>query len=406
MIVLKGSYFELNLVALNRKYAKNTLKLEDFGGRVLLRYSFLPLCMQYPSKSSSNPMNPAIALSELMEIALVAVTYEDIEAAAKVLNENANRTPVMTSRTVNQRVRSQVFFKCENFQRTGSFKFRGAFNALSNLSIEQRQQGVLTYSSGNHAQAIALAGQLLQVPVTIIMPEDAPAVKQAATRGYGAEVMLYNRATTQREKLGQALAAERGLTLIPPYDHAQVIAGQGTAAKELIEEVGDLDLLLVCCGGGGLLSGCAIAAHRLAPRCKVIGVEPKQADDATRSFYSKTLQSVQNSNTVADGARTPYLGNLTFPLVLHYVSDMVTVSDAAILRSMFYLWERLKIVVEPTGALAAAALLEGIISEPDARIGVILSGGNMDLKQAGKLFTKASSSEKPERLFPLATELS
>jgi threonine dehydratase len=299
-----------------------------------------------------------------------------------------------------------VFFKCENFQRIGAFKFRGAYNALVQLSAEQRQRGVLTFSSGNHAQAIALSSQLLNIPATIVMPDDAPAVKLAATRGYGAEVILFNRATQSREELAQKLAGERSLTLVPPYDHPAVIAGQGTAAKELIEEVGLLDLLLVCCGGGGLLSGCAIAAHTLSPNCKVIGVEPKQADDATRSFHSGTLQTIHNANTIADGARTPFLGTFTFPLVLHYVHDMVTVSEAAILRSLFFLWERLKIVVEPTGAVAPAAVLEGVVSAPGAKIGVIISGGNVDLSQVGKLFTKANKLSKPQPPVPWAREMS
>jgi threonine dehydratase len=314
------------------------------------------------------------------------VNYADVEVAARNLEGKAHRTPIITSTTVNQRIQSQVFFKCENFQRTGSFKFRGAYNALAQLSKEQKQRGVLTYSSGNHAQAIALSGQLLGIPTIIVMPDDAPAVKQAATRGYGAEVILYDRLETNREELSQSIARERGLTLIPPYDHPHVVAGQGTAAKELIEEVGSLELLLVPCGGGGLLSGSAIAARALAPSCRIIGVEPEQADDATRSFHTKTLQTIENPSTIADGARTPYLGKITFPLVLHYVDDMVTVSESAILRTMFFLWERLKIVVEPTGAVAAAALLEGVVTAPDARIGVIISGGNVDLQQIGKLF--------------------
>lgn len=311
-----------------------------------------------------------------------SITIDDIQAAAKRLSNVANRTPVLTSRTVNQLTNSQVFFKSENFQRTGSFKFRGAFNALSQLSAQQKKQGVITFSSGNHAQGIALAGQLLDIPTTIIMPTDAPAVKQAATRSYGAEVILYDRSETTREKLTQTLAQQRSLKIIPPFDHPHIIAGQGTTALELIEEVGELDLLLVCCGGGGLISGCAIATKALLPKCKVIGVEPEQADDATRSFRSKTLQSVENPNTIADGARTPSLGEITFPLVLNYVDDMVTVSEEAIVRTMFFLWERLKIVVEPTGVLAAAALLEGIVKAPEARIGVIISGGNVDLKKA------------------------
>ena len=312
------------------------------------------------------------------------VSYADIEAAARRLSGRANRTPVMTSSTVDKLTQARVFFKCENFQRSGSFKFRGAYNAIAQLSPEQKEAGVLAYSSGNHAQAIALAGSLFDIKTAIVMPEDAPAVKKAATRDYGAEIILYNRQETTREELGQKLAAKRDRTVIHPSDHPQVIAGQGTAAKELIEEVGELDYLLVCCGGGGLLSGSAIAANILAPKCRVIGAEPERADDATRSFYSKTLQTVHNPDTIADGARTPSLGEFTFPLVLHYVRDMVTVSEEAIVSAMFFLWERLKIVVEPTGALATAALMEGAVRAPDARIGIIVTGGNVDIRGLSK----------------------
>ena len=315
-----------------------------------------------------------------MDTPTLSVTIADIAAAQQRLAGVAHKTPVLTSRTVDCLVNSQVFFKCENFQRTGAFKFRGAYNALAQLSQEQKLRGVLTYSSGNHAQAIALAGKLLGIPTTIIMPNDAPSVKQAATRGYGAEVLLYNRVEIAREDLAQKLMQARQLTLIPPFDHPHVVAGQGTAGKELIEEIGSLDLL-VCCGGGGLLSGCAIAARELSPGCRVIGVEPERADDATRSFHTKTLHTVHNPDTIADGARTPSLGKITFPLVLHYVNDMVSVSEDAIRRTMFFLWERMKIVVEPTGVLAAAALLEGVVKAPSARIGVIISGGNVDLQQ-------------------------
>lgn len=286
----------------------------------------------------------------------LSVNYGNIEVAANHLSGVAHKTPVMTSRTVDEMTQNQVFFKCENFQRTGSFKFRGAYNALGQLSKEEKQQGVLTYSSGNHAQAIALASQLLGISATIIMPEDAPEVKQKATRGYGAEVILYDKHEISREELAATLSRDRHLAVIPPYDRAEVIAGQGTTAKELIEEVGELDALLVCCGGGGLLSGCAIAAKTLSPGCRVIGVEPANADDAARSFHSKQLHRVHNPDTIADGARTPSLGELTFPLILHYVDDLITVSESAILQTMFLLWERMKIVVEPTGALAAAAL--------------------------------------------------
>jgi threonine dehydratase len=318
--------------------------------------------------------------------AIDLVQYDDVVAAAGLLKGQANLTPVVTSRTVDRQVSSQVFFKCENFQRTGSFKFRGAYTALSQLNAEQKQQGVITYSSGNHAQAIALSGQLLGIPTTIVMPEDAPLVKQSATRGYGAEVILYDRSETTREELARKLAHDRHLTVIPPFDHAHVIAGQGTVAKEFFEQVGDLDYLLVCCGGGGLLSGCAIAAHTLCPDCQVIGVEPAAGDDATRSFHSGTLQTIAHPDTIADGARTSSLGKITFPLVLHYVDNMLTVSDEALLQTLFFLWERLKLVIEPTGALAATALLQGLLSAPDRRIGVILSGGNVDLKQMVKLW--------------------
>ena len=282
---------------------------------------------------------------------------------------------------------SKVFFKCENFQRAGAFKFRGAYNALSRLSEEQRERGVLAYSSGNHAQAVALAGRLLSTPTAIVMPRDAPEVKLAATRGYDAEVITYDRSETTREELGGKIARERGLSIIPPYDHPDVISSQGTAAKELFEEVGSLDLLLICCGGGGLLSGCAVAARTLSPECRVVGVEPERADDATRSFHTGILHNVDNPDTIADGVRTPSLGKFTFPLVLRHVDDMVTVSEEAILRTMFFMWERMKLVVEPTGALSAAALFDGTISaEPPMRIGVIVSGGNVDLKRAAELF--------------------
>jgi threonine dehydratase len=313
------------------------------------------------------------------------VTYADIEAAAARLAGHAHRTPVLRSRTVDARVGAEVLFKCENFQRGGAFKFRGAYNALAQLDADARRRGVLTFSSGNHAQAIALAGRLLGIPTVIVMPEDAPAVKLAATRGYGAEVITYDTRRTTREALGAKIAAERGLAVVPPYDHPHVVAGQGTAAKELLEDRGPLDWLFVPCGGGGLLSGCAIAAARLAPGCKVVGIEPEAGDDATRSFRTRTLQTVHNPDTIADGARTPSLGRITFPLVLAHVHDMRTVSDRELLDAMLYLWERMKIVVEPTGALGAA----GLFKEGDAvrgrRIGVVVSGGNVDLKAVCRL---------------------
>ena len=308
-------------------------------------------------------------------------TFSDIESAAKQIDGAAHKTPVATSKTVNARTGAEVFFKCENLQRAGAFKFRGAYNALSRLNADERRRGVVTFSSGNHAQAIALAGQVLNIPRVIVMPSDAPAVKRIATEGYGGEVILYDRDKEDREAIGKRLASERGLTLIPPYDHPHIIAGQGTATLELINEVGALDLLFVPCGGGGLLSGSAIAANAMEANCNVIGVEPAAGDDATRSFQTKTLQTVNNPKTVADGARTPSLGSLTFPIVMKYVSNMVTVDDPALLRTMFYLWERLKLVVEPTGALGAAAALEGTTPIRGLRVGIILSGGNVDLTQ-------------------------
>ena len=308
-------------------------------------------------------------------------TFDDVEGAARRIARVAHRTPVATSRTVDERTGARVFFKCENLQRGGAFKFRGAYNALSRLSADERERGVVTFSSGNHAQAIALAGQLLDVPRVIVMPSDAPVVKRVATEGYGGEVVLYDRDKEDREEIGRRLASDRGLTLIPPYDHPHIIAGQGTAARELFEDVGTLDFLFAPCGGGGLLSGSALSAHAMAPNCKVIGVEPAAGDDGGRSFRTKTLQTVKNPKTVADGARTPSLGSLTFPLILQYVSDMTSVDDPTLLWTMFYLWERLKLVVEPTGALGAAAALEGSFPIRGTRVGIILSGGNVDLTQ-------------------------
>jgi threonine dehydratase len=311
-------------------------------------------------------------------------SFADVERAANQIDGVAHRTPVATSRTINAETGASIFFKCENLQRAGAFKFRGAYNALSRLTPEERHRGVVTFSSGNHAQAIALAGQLLDIPRVIVMPSDAPDVKRAATAAYGGAIVLYDRDREDREAIGRTLAAERSLTLIPPYDHPHIIAGQGTAARELFEEVGDLDYLFCPCGGGGLLSGTALAATALSPSCKVIGVEPAAGDDATRSFRTKTLQTVSNPKTVADGARTSSLGQLTFAVVMAHVSDMKTVDDPTLLRAMFHLWERVKLVVEPTGALGAAAAFFGGLPIAGRRVGVILSGGNVELAQVGK----------------------
>jgi threonine dehydratase len=315
------------------------------------------------------------------------VTYDDIAAAHERIRPHARRTPVMTSRQVDELTGASVFFKCENLQRMGAFKFRGAYNALSQLAPEQRKRGVLAFSSGNHAQAVALAGRLLSIPTTIVMPENAPKVKLEATRGYGGDVVTYGK-SENREAVAKRLSEERNLTLIPPFDHPHVVAGQGTAAKELIEDAGALDVLLVPCGGGGLISGCAIAARHLSPQCRVIGVEPAAGDDATRSFREKKLITIQVPETIADGARTTSLGAITFPLVMSYVSDMLTVTDDELLRAMFWLWERMKIVVEPTGALAACAVLQEKIKLQKLRVGVVLSGGNVDLRWAAAQIDK------------------
>jgi threonine dehydratase len=315
------------------------------------------------------------------------VTWDDVAAAAERLEGVAHRTPVATSRLFNELTGAEVFFKCENLQRMGAFKFRGAYNALSQLPDAERRRGVVAFSSGNHAQAVALAGELLGIPRVIVMPADAPAVKVAGTRAYGAEVVFYDRAAGQsREEVAKRIADERGSSVIPPFDHAHVIAGQGTAAKELIEDIGALDDLYVPTGGAGLLSGSAIAATHLSPGIRVIGVEPAGGDDAARSFRTRTLQRVDDPQTIADGARTQSLGSLTFPLVLRYVSDIITVTDAQIVEAMRFLWERMKLVVEPTGALAAAGVMSGAIAVRDRRVGIILSGGNVDLKAAATLF--------------------
>ena len=316
----------------------------------------------------------------------VLPTAADVRAAAERIRGAAHRTPVLTSRTLDALTGATVFLKCENLQRGGAFKFRGAYNAVSKLSPEERARGVLAYSSGNHAQAVALSGRLLGVKTTIVMPVDAPGAKIDGTRGYGAEVVLYDRFGRPREEIAAELQRERGMTLIPPYDHPDVIAGQGTAALELIEEAGPLDVVMTPCGGGGLLSGTALAAKSALPGVRVIGVEPELADDATRSFRTGELQTVHNPPTIADGLRTPSLGRYTFPLVRANADEMRTVSDGGIVEAMRFLWTRMKIVVEPSGAVPVAALL----AEPEAfrgqRVGIVISGGNVDLASACALF--------------------
>jgi len=319
------------------------------------------------------------------------VTFEDVKAAHERIKPVAHRTPVLTSGTIDGLTGAQVFFKCENLQRMGAFKFRGAYNALAQLGADQRKRGVLAFSSGNHAQAVALAGRLLGIKAVIVMPSDAPRVKLEATRGYGAEIITYER-KDDREALSRKIAGERGLTLIPPFDHPHIVAGQGTAAKELLEETGPLDVLMVPCGGGGLLSGCAISARALAAKCRVVGVEPAAGNDVSQSYEQKKIVKIPVPDTIADGARTQAPGEITFPLILQNVDAMVTVTDDELLRAMFFLWERMKIVVEPTGALAACALLRGKVPVSGKRVGVVLSGGNVDLRWAAGVLASPSGS--------------
>jgi threonine dehydratase len=316
-------------------------------------------------------------------------TYADVEAAALRIKGVAHHTPVLTSATANRRTDASLVFKAENLQRMGAFKFRGGYNAIAALSPEQKRAGVVTYSSGNHAQAIALAGKLLGVPTTIIMPEDAPVAKVEATQAYGGEIVRYDRYSQDRLVIGGRLAAERGLTVIPPYDHPHVIAGQGTATKELIEDAGPLDILLVCLGGGGLLAGAALAAKALNPGCRVFGVEPEAGNDGQQSFRSGKIVKIAVPKTIADGAQTAFLGDLTFPIIQALVEDIVTVSDAALIDAMRFFAERMKLVVEPTGCLAAAAAFTGAVPVAGKRVGVILSGGNVDLASFARFIAPA-----------------
>ena len=306
-------------------------------------------------------------------------TYDEVVAAAARIQGHAHNTPVLTSRTANELLGAQVFFKCENLQRMGAFKFRGAFNALSRFTPEQRKAGVVAFSSGNHAQAIALSARLLGIPATIVMPHDAPPAKVAATKGYGGHVVIYDRYKEDREQIGRDLADRHGLTLIPPYDHPDVIAGQGTAAKELFEEVGELDVFFVCLGGGGLLSGSALTTRALSPKCKLYGVEPESGNDGQQSFRCGSIVHIDTPRTIADGAQTQHLGNLTFPIIQRDVDDILTVSDAELVNGMRFMAERMKLVVEPTGCLGFAAARRLATEFHGKRIGVLISGGNIDI---------------------------
>jgi threonine dehydratase len=320
-------------------------------------------------------------------------TYDDVVAAAARIAGHAHRTPVLTSRTADAATGAHFAFKCENLQRMGAFKFRGAFNALSRFDERQRRAGVVAFSSGNHAQAVSLAASLLGMPAVIVMPHDAPAAKVAATQGYGGEVVVYDRYREDREAIGRKLAEERGMTLIPPYDHADIIAGQGTAVKELIEEVGELDALFVPLGGGGLLSGSALAARALSPRCRIYGVEPEAGNDGQQSFRSGRIVTIATPRTIADGAQTLHLGELTFPIIRRDVDDVVTASDAELVDAMRFFAERMKLVVEPTGALGFAAALRMASGLKGQRVGIVISGGNVDLPRYAALLGPASAGD-------------
>ena len=314
-------------------------------------------------------------------------TYQDVVDAAARLEGHAHRTPVLRSSTADRRWGAEFFFKCENFQRMGAFKFRGAFNALSKFDAAQKKAGAIAFSSGNHAQAVALSARILGMPAVIVMPLDAPAAKLAATREYGAEVIQYDRFTEDREAVTKKIAAERGMTLIPPYDHPDVIAGQGTAARELFEETGPLDALFVCLGGGGLTSGSALSARALSPQAKVYGVEPEAGNDGQQSFRAGRIVHIETPKTIADGAQTQHLGDCTFGIIRRDVDDILTVSDAQLVDSMRFFAERMKMVVEPTGCLGFAAACA--MAESDGlkgqRVGVIVSGGNVDLARFAAL---------------------
>jgi threonine dehydratase len=337
------------------------------------------------SKTEDIAMSSASAIPDQGRSALPQPTFDDVARAAERIEGVAHKTPVQTSRTANGLAGAELFFKCENFQRGGAFKFRGAYNSIAALSDEQRRRGVVTYSSGNHAQALAYASQLQGVEATIIMPNDAPAMKVAATRGYGGQVQFYDRYTENREEIGRRLAAERGLALIPPYDHPDVIAGQGTAAKELLDSIGSLDVLLVPLGGGGLLAGCALTVKHLSPSIKVIGVEPEAGNDGQQSFHKGEIVHIPVPRSIADGAVVTHVGYHNFPIIQALVDDIVTVSDPQLIDAMRFLAERMKMIVEPTGCLGAAAAMNHVYPVKGKRVGVVLSGGNVDLTVFSRL---------------------
>ncbi|QOF71891.1 threo-3-hydroxy-L-aspartate ammonia-lyase [Aminobacter sp. SR38] len=324
-----------------------------------------------------------------MTVSLRVPTFEDVRVAASRIDGEAHRTPVLTSRAANAKIGGELFFKAENLQRAGAFKFRGAYNAVSALSPEARQKGVVAFSSGNHAQALAYAATLLDAPSVIVMPKDAPEIKVAATRSYGAEVVFFDRYKDDREAMARGISEERGMTVIPPFDHPDIIAGQGTAALELIDEVGQLDILIAPLGGGGLLAGCALSAKALAPGCRVIGVEPEAGNDGQQSLQKGEVVRIAPPKSIADGALTTYVGDHNFPILQAKVDGIVTVSDAQLVSTMRFFAERMKLIVEPTGCLAAAAALNGVVDCAGKRVGIVLSGGNVDLKALSGFFADA-----------------
>jgi threo-3-hydroxy-L-aspartate ammonia-lyase len=330
-------------------------------------------------------MSHSISASSASPVSDLPVTFADVEAAAARLEGIAHRTPVMTSQTADTRAGGKLFFKCENLQRGGAFKFRGAYNAIATLTEEQRRHGVIAYSSGNHAQAVALAGRLQGVATTIVMPKDAPEAKVSATREYGGEIVFYDRYSESREEICAALAKDRRLAIVPPYDLPEIIAGQGTAACELFETTGKLDVLLVSLGGGGLLAGSALTAKALSPGCRVIGVEPEAGNDGQQSFRAGRVIRIPVPRSIADGALTTFIGANNFPIIRALVHDVVTVSDQMLIDAMKFFAERMKIVVEPTGCLGAAAALSQRFHKPGERVGIVISGGNIDLARYADL---------------------
>jgi threo-3-hydroxy-L-aspartate ammonia-lyase len=346
----------------------------------------------WPEKNDHHSITPLLHPRRYADTPMSLPTFKDVCAAAERIKGYAHRTPVITSHTINEELGAEVFFKCESFQRMGAFKFRGAFNALSKFDDQKRRGGVVAFSSGNHAQAVALSAKLLGIPATIIMPHDAPVAKVSATKGYGGKVVMYDRYKEDREVIGRELAERHGSTLIPPYDHPDVIAGQGTAAKELFEKVGALDALFVPLGGGGLLSGSALSTRALSPRCKLYGVEPEAGNDGQQSFRSGSIIHIDTPKTIADGAQTQHLGSYTFPIIRRDVDDVLTATDEQLVECMRLAATRMKLVIEPTGCLGFAAVRQVRSQLQGKRVGVLISGGNVDIERFCSLLASPQKS--------------